>query len=220
MANEGLATQARATKRCPKCGEDILAVAVKCKHCKSDIAADVTGTGPVAVVRGTPSPPLSADPVAATSTTAVLPQLSAGAIIALSIVTLGIYGLVKFYRTGIAYQKLAGRPSSFATLFWIQVIAGPLVTIGLSAVGGVPGVLAYVGTIVVSVMVVLEVLNLRADIVRARRVEVPLFGKTALAVLWFAGFVPIVGLVTVTLALVFFCQDNNRIAAALQQQTA
>lgn len=30
------------TKRCPYCGEEILALAIKCKHCKSDLTHDAT----------------------------------------------------------------------------------------------------------------------------------------------------------------------------------
>jgi hypothetical protein len=222
MANEVLASRERTTKRCPKCGEEILAVAVKCKFCRSEIDIARSGPTPIAAVEPVAGPPYASSftPVAAGEASApLLAEMSAGAIIGFSIITLGIYGLVKFYKTGIAYQKLAGRPSNFAGLFWVQVIAGPIVTVILSAIGGLPGVLAYVGTVVVGVMVVLELLRLREDIVRARRIDVPLTGSGALAALWFAGFIPLVGLVTVTLALVFFCQDNNRIAAALQRQT-
>ena len=38
-----------ATKRCPMCGEEILAVAIKCKHCQSMIgvvAAPVAAAAP------------------------------------------------------------------------------------------------------------------------------------------------------------------------------
>lgn len=34
------------TKACPYCGEQILAVAVKCKHCGSDLAARENRNGP------------------------------------------------------------------------------------------------------------------------------------------------------------------------------
>ena len=43
------------TKRCPYCGEEILSVAVKCKHCGSMLASPPAGT-PSTVPPGTSAP--------------------------------------------------------------------------------------------------------------------------------------------------------------------
>ncbi len=54
------ATNQEPTKRCPYCGEQILAVAIKCKHCTSMLAAAPAMQGqPVASSAGSPSQPTS-----------------------------------------------------------------------------------------------------------------------------------------------------------------
>jgi hypothetical protein len=47
--------------------------------------------------------------------------ISVAAVILLSIITLGIYGMVKFYQTGVGYERAAQRTGKFTTNFWIYV---------------------------------------------------------------------------------------------------
>lgn len=52
--------QTQPTKRCPMCGEEVLAVAIKCRHCQSMIG------GPVIVQQPPPAPAYTSSPAPAT----------------------------------------------------------------------------------------------------------------------------------------------------------
>jgi GYF domain 2 len=94
---------------------------------------------PTAPVRWNPAAPASpaqavAEPEA----------LGVATILLLSLVTLGVYGMVKFFQTARAYERLAGRETRFALYFWLFVgllSAGALLHVGF----GVPlGIAALV----------------------------------------------------------------------------
>jgi hypothetical protein len=67
-------------------------------------------------------------------------HIGIGTVILLSIVTLGIFGLVKFFQTACAYERLAGRGTKFALYFWIFV--GLDAAVVLSAFAAFPLLLA------------------------------------------------------------------------------
>src|SRR5215208_6339491 len=74
-------------------------------------------------------------------------EMSVVVVILLSIVTLGIFGAVKFFQTGRAYERLAGRETRFALYFWLFVglgVAGMLVNAGTGFLGIPLGLAALV----------------------------------------------------------------------------
>jgi hypothetical protein len=142
-------------------------------------------------------------------------------LIGLSIVTFTVYGVVKFYQAAKAYELLAARRSSFDTLFWTYVglAAGALVLgIPFHPLGAVLGL----GSAVVSVLVLNEVLTLRAEVLRSRGLRLDLTSDAAHRVLFIVGIVAstfLVGLALLLAQAVLFFQDHNKIAAALSGPT-
>ncbi len=138
-------------------------------------------------------------------------------VIVLSVITFGVYGIVKFYQAAKSYEQLAARRSSFDTLFWTYV--------GLAAgavVFGIPfhplGAVLGLGSAVVSVLVLNEVLALRAEVLRSRGARADLTSDSTHRVLFIIGIVAstfLVGLAVLLTQAILFFQDHNKIAAAL-----
>jgi len=86
--------------------------------------------------------------------------VSIAGVILLSIVTAGIYGMVKFYETGTGYERAAGRSGKFVSNFWIYVglLLGAFV---LNLVTG------FLGFFLVPVVIVFQYLTLN-EALRAR----------------------------------------------------
>jgi len=136
----------------------------------------------------------------------------------LSVVTFGIYGLVKFYQCGQSYGRLApGRPAGFERLFWIYL--------GLS-IGGVVGNLIFtplgillgIGSFVAGIFTLNEVLAARQAAVVATGARVDLTGDGTHKALWIGGSllaVVVIGLFALMAQAVLFFQDHDKLAAAL-----
>ncbi|MBK9516481.1 MAG: DUF4339 domain-containing protein [Anaeromyxobacter sp.] len=88
-------------------------------------------------------------------------EVSVAAVLLLSFVTIGIYGMVKFYQTGVGYERAAQRTSKFTGNFWIYVglLLGALF---LNLVTGFVGYLLIPVVIVYQYLTLNEALTLRA----------------------------------------------------------
>jgi hypothetical protein len=140
-----------------------------------------------------------------------------GAVIGLGVLTLGIYPIVKFYQAGVAYEALAGRRSHVVLYFWLAVGLG-LGGGPLHVLGGVPGFLAHVAAIVLTVLTLFEVLAVRADAVRRCGISPALTSDTTHKALFIVGLFSswlLIGVVLLVVEAVKFFADHRAIAAAL-----
>jgi hypothetical protein len=136
----------------------------------------------------------------------------------LSVVTFGIYGLVKFYQCGQTYGRLSpGRPAGFERLFWIYLglsvasVVGNLIFTPL-------GILLGIGSFVAGLFTLNEVLAARQAAVVATGARVDLTGDGTHKALWIGGSilaVVFVGLLALMAQAVLFFQDHDKLAAAL-----
>jgi hypothetical protein len=140
-------------------------------------------------------------------------------LVILSIVTLGVYGLVMFYRVGGWYGRLApARRSNFETLFWVYVACYVLELTGWMIFGPLVA-LAGLAAFVVGVLLLNEVLAARAAAVQASGVRVELMSDTAHRALWIVGSLTVwFGLGVVLLVVQGFklFDDHNQIVRALR----
>jgi hypothetical protein len=181
-----------------------------------------TGTG-TATLNPTATP--TAIPTAAVSP-AALPEgmepVSTGALIGLGIVTLGIYPMVKFYQAGIAYQALAGRPSRFATWFWLAIGLG-LVGGPLHALGGIPGFTAHLAAVAFTVLTLFELLAVRADVLKRYGIAPALTSDGTHKALFITGLLTwwfLVGIVLLAFQAVKLFQDHRALGDALRARAS
>jgi hypothetical protein len=88
-------------------------------------------------------------------------EIAIAPVILLSIVTLGIYGMIKFFQTGAALERLAGRETKFTLYFWLFV--------GLSFGGGFLGALTGGFAFPLSIAAFVFMFLALAEALRARR---------------------------------------------------
>jgi hypothetical protein len=161
-------------------------------------------------------------PVATTVPAAgALEEISPGVVLVLSIVTFGIYGLVKFHQTGKGYEALAGRPSTFNRDFWLAVGLG--VASGLTVHTIVLGGPLSVASLVFSVLALSEALTLREEILRRTGIRPQLTEPGTHKVLFVLGCVltPIlVGLVLLIVQAWKWFSDWNAVGVALARSSA
>ncbi|HEX8909023.1 MAG TPA: GYF domain-containing protein [Anaeromyxobacteraceae bacterium] len=162
----------------------------------------------------------------ATATVPALPDgmepVSTGALLGLGVVTLGIYPIVKFYQAGAAYQALAGRPSRFATWFWLAIglglVGGPLL-----ALGGFLGFTAHIAAIAFTVLTLFELLALRAEILKRYALAPVLTSDGTHKALFISGLLTwwfVVGLVLLAVQTVKLFDDHRAIGDALRARRA
>jgi hypothetical protein len=214
--DSSLAAAAPATKACPMCGETILAAARKCKFCKSELQLTAAMPPQMAPLRD-PERPVSlamSQPVS----TQEYEQIGIGSIFGLGLLTLGIFGIVKFYQSARLYEKTVNRASSFATLFWLYIIVVPFVTWVLTLVFLPLGVFGWIADAALGGFVLREVLELRHEVVVQCGLTVKLKDPALQIALWVASSIPLVGLITMIVQTTFFFEDHNRIVAALQRE--
>jgi GYF domain 2/Domain of unknown function (DUF4234) len=171
--------------------------------------------GPTAIA---PSPtPAPAPPPAAE-----LEPVSWGALVALTLVTFGIYGLVRYYQAARAYEALAGRASRFPTWFWLHVGLG-VASVAVGVIGGPLGFITGVASLVFGVMSLLETLTVRGEALRQRGVYPRLTSDAthrsltiaAAATIWL-----VFGLILAIVEGILFFQDHDAIARALAAKPA
>ena len=154
-------------------------------------------------------------PPAGTVAAPALEQVSVATVLLLSIVTVGIYGLVKFHQTGKAYEALAGRASTFSRNFWLFV--------GLGVAGFVlhhPAIAfpLAIASIVFQVLTLNDALALRGEAVRRAGVRPQLTPDSTHRALFISGVLLAWALVGVVLLLVQgarWFSDWNAVVAAV-----
>lgn len=141
-------------------------------------------------------------------------------VILLSVVTLGIYGVVRFYQCWMAYRAMVPqRDSTFEWKFWTWVA---LSGFGLVTARSL-GFLFFIAALPFGAMVLSEVLDVRAEALQSRGLPLALTSKSAHLTLWLVGQVldfVIVGLVFNIIQAVKFFEDHNTIVAALAARPA
>ena len=182
-----------------------------------------SGFGAPQVPQGSaPSPAGVGAPVAQTvPASGLFEEISPGVVVLLSIVTFGIYGLVKFHQTGKGYEALAGRTSSFTRDFWLAVGLGvaSALTVHTIFLGGP----LSIASLVFSVLALSEALNLREELVRNAGIRPRLTEPGTHKVLFVAGCVlsPIlVGIVLLLVQAWKWFSDWNEVGAALARGPA
>jgi uncharacterized protein DUF4339 len=163
-----------------------------------------------------PAPPSAADPTG-------FAPISWGVFVALTIVTFGVYAVVRYYAAARAYEALAGRASRFATYFWLYVGLGVAGLALGGAVGGSFGAMSGVASLVFGVLSLLEAIALREDAIRRQGISAHLtadsthraLGIAAAATTWLG-----IGVIIAVVEGVLFFQDHDAIARALAGRRA
>jgi hypothetical protein len=148
-------------------------------------------------------------------------EISVATVILLSIVTLGIYGLVRYYETGRGYERLAGGASQFGRNFWLGVglgIAGSVLNVfhGL----GLPFAIA---ALVFQYLALAEALRLRDEGIRRAGLQVAVTPEGTHRTLFVVGallYIVLVGFVILLVQAVKWFTDWNAVAAALRARGA
>jgi hypothetical protein len=149
-------------------------------------------------------------------------EIPFGTLVLLTIVTFGIYGVVKFYQTVKAYEGLAGRESKFTLFFWLHVglsAFAPVLNMGT----GVLGIPFGLAGLVFGILTLFEALKVRDEALRRRQLNVAVTTNTTHKVLYVLGvalmFV-LVGAILLVVQGVMWFQDWNVVAGALRAQRA
>lgn len=148
-------------------------------------------------------------------------EISPGAVLILSIVTLGIYGLVKFHQTGKGYEALAGRSSDFARDFWLFV--GLAVASGFVVWQPVIGGPLSIASLVFGVLALGEALALRDEVIARAGIRPEVTGAGTHKVLYVLGFLlspVLVGLVLLLVQTWRWFSDWNAVGVALARGPA
>lgn len=145
-------------------------------------------------------------------------EIPIGTLVLLSIVTFGIYGVIKFYQTGVAYERLAGRQTRFALFFWLYVgltIFGTAVNM-MTGLLGLPFSLAGV---VFGVLTLFEALTARDEGLRRHQLSLPVTPDSTHKILYILGSVlafVLVGVVLIIIQAVKWFEDWNLIVRGMQ----
>lgn len=174
------------------------------------------GTGP-----GAPSTfgtgPSAAPALGNAASAERMEEISVPGVILLSILTLGIYGLVKFYQTGKGYEALAGRESRFSRNFWLFVGLG---VGGFFANAAAPflGVPLGIASLVFQVLTLGEALTVRDEGMRRAGIRPTVTSEGTHKALFVVGILLsfiVVGLIVLLVQAVKWFSDWNAIREAL-----
>ncbi len=149
--------------------------------------------------------------------TSALEEISPGAVVILSILTFGIYGLVKFHQTGKGYEALAGRPSAFSRNFWLFVGLG-IASVLFHAGGPFVGVPFGLASLVFQVLTLVEALKLRDEAIRRAGIRPQVTTEGTHKALLIAGIVLVplvIGIVLLLVQAAKWFSDWNAIGMAL-----
>lgn len=144
--------------------------------------------------------------------------ISVGGVIGLSILTFGIYGIVKFHQTGKAYEALAGRASSFSRNFWLFVGLG-VAGVVLNGASGFVGIPLTIASVVFQVLTLFEALALRDEGMRRAGVQAQVTGEGTHKALFILGLLlapAVVGIVLLLVQAAKWFGDWNAIGAVLR----
>jgi hypothetical protein len=148
-------------------------------------------------------------------------EISPGIVVLLSLVTFGIYGLVKFHQTGKGYEALAGRTSNFSRDFWLSVGLGVAsgATVHTIFLGGP----LSVASLVFGVLALSDALTLRDEVLHRTAVRPSLTDPGTHKALFVLGclLAPIlVGVVLLVVQAWKWFSDWNAVGIALSQRSA
>ena len=139
-------------------------------------------------------------------------RVDVGEVIGLSVVTLGIYGIVRFYQVCKRYLAMAPDiPSNFEWMFWTWIameIVGVL-TLGLGI-----GILFIIGSVVFGALLLSDILAVRDEALRLRDSSLDLTSTGAHVGLWVSGSLLsmiLIGIPILVIQGVKFFQDNEKI---------
>ncbi len=141
-------------------------------------------------------------------------------VLALGFCTFGLYPLYKFLRAALQYEQLAGRTSNVQLL--LAAYFGSWL-LGALTLEWYVGLVFMLGSVVVGLFVLNEVLRLRAEVVARHGLQVELQEVDAQRIAWAAaslfGWLGI-GIVAAVVQCFWFFRDHGRIAEALEAQRA
>lgn len=171
-----------------------------------------------------PSTGKSLAPPAPAPTPAPMPsepmvEYGVGETILLSVITCGIFGLVRFYQAAQSYRRaLPGGAPNFEWQFWTHLGTGLLGWATVSIFVGVPLIIV---SIVIGALMLGEVCAARAELAKRAGVAPMLSSGGTQVTLWVLGEVlaiGVVGLVLLVVQAVQFFQDHNTVAKALERR--
>ena len=142
-------------------------------------------------------------------------DLGTASVIALSVITLGIYGLVWFYQSAMAYREIAGRSSSTPELFWWYV--GTYVLTVILVFFPLAGLIPIVAGVVVGAFLLRQVLSDRDAAMRLLGIRPDVHSVGSHMCLWILGEVlswVLLGLVPTLIQAIWFVSDHRKVVAA------
>ena len=141
--------------------------------------------------------------------------VAVGEVIGLSIVTIGIYGVIRFYQVCKRYLDMQPKnDSNFEALFWTWI---GIQLVGVLTLGIGIGVLAILASIAIGAVILSDIIAVRSSALKAHGIDLPLTSAGTHIALWVVGsllsFV-LVGIPILVYQAVRFFQDNERIVSA------
>lgn len=143
-------------------------------------------------------------------------EMGTGTVILLSIITLGIFGLVWFYGVLSSYRSLSGSRSATPTLFWVYV--GLSIVSVLLYAAWPASLLPDLAALVIGIVLLSAVLADRTILERELGGEIGLHSNATHMTLWIAASVLILTVVGIIVGLplaivqaVFFINDHQRL---------